>query len=247
MSKVIWVAAVVCALGGCGSDDGKPAAPQYADAPVVQALPFTVETAYESGLYKDNLKVANIGVGVNGGSTKEWTATAIAIAQKIGGDGIDSVEVSVRRNDIHEKQGVRFREVAHVYYSPEPQRDIWSKGKPWQVLQADPSMLSTQKDVDLDDEYEALESSYENKGMNADAADKKAGAVLAKKYHLSEDWVLPVGNDLNPEVPRSSMNVDDSAAASDIAALNTCLKADSGVSLVHCDMGVVTLNASGGR
>jgi hypothetical protein len=181
------------------------------------------------------MKVANIGVGVDGGSTKEWTATAIAIAQKIGGNGIDSVEVSVRRNDIHEKQGVRFREVAHVYYSPNTQRDIWSNGESWQILQADPSMLSTQKDVDLSEEYDALENSYEQKGMDPDAADKKAAAALAKKYHLQDNWALPVGNNVNPQVPRSSMNVDDSATASDIATLDTCLKADSGPALVHCD------------
>ncbi|GGA40864.1 hypothetical protein [Dyella nitratireducens] len=238
MRNIVLAAAITCAISGCSSSDDAPQAqPTYSGAPTVKALPFSVETAYESGLYQGNLKVANIGVGVNGGSTKEWTATAIAIAQKIGGDGIDSVEVSVRRNDIHEKQGVRFREVAHAYYSPNTQRDIWSRGKPWQILQAEPSALSTQQDVDLYEEYDALENSYEKKGMDPDAADNKAGAVLEKKYHLPANWSLPSGNDMNPEVPRDSMNVDDSAAASNIAALNTCLRADSGPNLVHCDSG----------
>lgn len=235
MNKVMLLVALACVLSACGSDDDAPAVQRYAGAPTIKALPFTVESAMRNGAFQGDLKLATIGVGVDGGSSKEWTATAIAIAEKIAGQGVDSVEVSVRRNDIHEKQGIRFREVAHVYYSPDPTRTVWHDGEKWKILPADPSSLSTQKDVDLYEDYDALNESYINKGMDSDAADKKAGSAIAKKYHLQADWSLPVGNDLNSEIQRSSMNIDDSAATAGIASLNTCLKDHPGKILVHCD------------
>ncbi|MBB6242988.1 hypothetical protein [Rhodanobacter sp. MP1X3] len=237
IKKVILFAALVCALSACGSDDDAPAIQQYAGAPTVKALPITVESAMRNGAFQGDLKLATIGVGVDGGSSKEWTATGIAVAEKIAGQGVDSVEVSVRRNDIHEKQGVRFREVAHVYYSPDPAHSVWRDGQKWKILQADPSGLSTQKDVDLYEDYDALHEGYIEKDMDSDLADKKAGAAIAKKYHLQADWSLPSGNDMNPEVQRSSMNIDDSAAVAGIAPLDACLKDQLDKIFVRCDGG----------
>lgn len=175
-----------------------------------------------SDLFQNNLKVAKIHVGVSGGSEAEWSATSIAIAEKVATFGADSVEVSVRRNEITQPRGAGFREVAHTYYSPNPSRSIWGDAAKWKLLQADAARLSTQQDVNIFDEFTALNQKLIEKGMDSDAADQKAGAIIGKKYHLPKDWRLPVGNILK-DVSRDSMNVDTSPASDGLAALDKCL------------------------
>ncbi|TGN93672.1 hypothetical protein [Burkholderia sp. USMB20] len=71
-------------------------------------------------MFQNNLKFAKVQVGVNGGAAVQWSATSIAIAGKVATFGADSVEVSVRRNEVLQSHGGRFREVAHAYYSQNP-------------------------------------------------------------------------------------------------------------------------------
>jgi hypothetical protein len=194
--------------------------------------------ATRNDAFQGDLKLITVEVGVDGGSTKEWTATAVAIAERIGAAGVDSVEVSVLRNDIHEQQGTRFREVAHVYFSPDPKRSVWSDGEKWKILQADPSTLSTQRDVNISEAYYALDAQNTAKGMSSDASDKKAGAIIAKRYHLAPNWQLPPGNDMNPEVKRETLTIDDASAADDIAKLDDCLKGDPEKIFVKCSIDI---------
>jgi hypothetical protein len=237
MKAVVLASVAVLGLSGCGNDASPPAAaapagqagqaaPLVQQGPSTKALPFHVEGSSLSDLFKNNLKVSIIEVGVDGGTPPEWSATAVAIAEKVATFGADSVEVSVRRNEIVERQGVRFREVAHAYYSPNPAHTVWddpgSAGKRWQVLQVDAAHLATQRDVEITDAYDALNQQLIDKGVDADAADRKAGAAIAKKYHLPADWHLPVGNTLS-EIPRNSLNVDAGDAAGGLAVLDRCL------------------------
>jgi DNA-binding protein H-NS len=131
---------------------------------------------------------------LDGGSKLEWGATSVAIAEKVSKFGADSIEVLVNRNEIHQKQGVRFREVAHTYYSPNPQHTVWDGDKMWAIYLADPAHLATQTDENIDEDFADLDQHLIDRGMGADAADRKAGAAIAKKYHLPKDWQLWSGN-----------------------------------------------------
>jgi hypothetical protein len=253
MKGVIFSVVVACALSACGSSDpapnaSSPSLPRSSEnimagtpavspsASSINALPFSTEMATRNGAFQGNLKLITVEVGVDGGSTKQWTATAVAIAERIGAAGVDSVEVSVLRNDIHEQRGTRFREVAHVYFSPDPKRSVWGDGEKWKILQADPTMLSTQRDVDISDAYYALDAQNTAKGMSSDASDKKAGAIIAKRYHLPPNWRLPSGNDMNPELKRETLMIDDASVAADIAKLDDCLKDDPEKIFVKCSI-----------
>ncbi|WP_157768024.1 hypothetical protein [Burkholderia ambifaria] len=176
-----------------------------------------------SDMFQNNLKFAKVLVGVNGGSAAQWSATSIAIAEKVATFGADSVEVSVRRNEVRQSRGDRFREVAHAYYSPDPSHSVWDDKEKWKLLQADASHLSSQQDVNIYDEFSDLNQKLIDKGMDDNTADQKAGAVIAKKYHLLKDWRLPIGNVLK-DVSRDAINVDVAPANDGLAALDRCLK-----------------------
>lgn len=236
MKKQIFACLAVALLGACGQSDDQAAAPQAMNpkATTVKALSFNVEGAMFSDLFQDHLKVAKIEVGVSGGSAPEWSATAIAIAEKVATYGADSVEVSVRRNEISVPTGVRFREVAHAYFSPNPSHSVWDDGQKWKVLQADPVHLSNQQDVEISEDFNSLNDKLIEQGMDLDKADQKAGALIAKKYNLPKDWRLPVGNYLD-DVSRDSMNVDTSGAAGGLQVLDKCLNGKIVRTMTTCD------------
>jgi len=227
------VAVVLCS---CGKSPESPPVSSVSNpaAPTAKALPFSIEGVMLSDMFQNNLKVAKVNVGVNGGSAAEWVATSIAIAEKVATFGADSIEVSVRRNEVTESQGTRFREVTHAYYSPDPSHSVWDGDKKWEVLRADPAHLATQQDVRISDDFANLNQKLIDKGMNVDAADQKAGAAIAKKYHLSKNWRLPVGNSLNP-VPRDSINVDATSATDALAALANCMDGKIIRTMTTCD------------
>ncbi|UEP40315.1 hypothetical protein [Burkholderia sp. B21-005] len=211
-----------CLLAACGKSTEANAPVPNSNVPTVAALPFTIEGASLSDMFQNNLKFAKVQVGVNGGSAAQWSATSIAIAEKVATFGADSIEVSVRRNEVTQSHGDRFREVAHAYYSPNPSHSVWDDKEKWKVLQADAAHLSTQQDVNIYDEFSDLNQKLIDKGMDDNAADQKAGAVIAKKYHLPKDWRLPIGNVLK-DASRDAMNVDVEPANDGLAALDRCL------------------------
>ncbi|MEM5446104.1 hypothetical protein [Paraburkholderia guartelaensis] len=200
----------------------------------MKALPFSIENVALSDLFQNNLKVAKVYVGINGGTAAEWSATSIAIAEKVSTFGADSIEVSVNRDDVKQTRGVRFRELAHAYYSPNPAHTVWEGDPQWKVLQADPAHLSTQQEVSITEEYDTLNQALIDKGMNNEAADRKAAAAIAKKYHLPKDWMLPVGNTLS-DVSRESMNVDAGPASAALASLDKCMNGKIIRMLTTCD------------
>lgn len=191
-------------------------------APTVKALPFTIEGASFSDLYKGKLKVADVEAGVTGGTQAEWAATSIAIAEKLASYGADSVEVKVMRQEIHQPHGDIYRVAAHTYYSPNPDHTVWEDHKTWTITSADPSRLITQRDVDFNEDYQVAYRKFLDQGHDDAYADAHAGAIVEKKYHPKKGWALPVGNDLK-DVPRDSMNVDASPAAAGLAILDKCL------------------------
>ncbi|WP_174967582.1 hypothetical protein [Burkholderia lata] len=224
MKTLTLMCVAIGLLSACGKSDqpttGTPVS--NTNAPTVAALPFTIEGASLSDMFQNNLKFAKVQVGVNGGSAAQWSATSIAIAEKVATFGANSVEVSVRRNEVRQSRGDRFREVAHAYYSPDPSHSVWDDKDKWKLLQADASHLSSQQDVNIYDDFSDLNEKLIDKGMDDNAADQKAGAVIAKKYHLPKDWRLPIGNVLK-DVSRDAMNVDAAPAGDSLAALDRCL------------------------
>lgn len=218
---------VVAAIGACGkTTETEQASTKLADnSPKTRALPYSIESVMLSDLFKDNLKVAKVNVGVTGGTPPEWAATSVAIAEKVAKFGVNSIEVSVRRNEITQKQGVMFRELAHTYYSPDPRRTVWDGDKPWAIYVANSDRLATQRDVEIFESFHDLNEKYIQKGMDPDAADKKAGAVIAKKFGLPKDWRLPIGNvaAVGAGINRLSLSVDAEDASSSMAALATCM------------------------
>lgn len=232
MKKSILAILTVIALGACSSGDDKSKV-AYPSAPVAQALPFTFADAFVSDAYVNNISVANVTVDVDGGTAPQWSATAAAIAEHVASYGVDSVEVSVRRTGLVGDVEPRFREVSHAFFSPDPARDVWSQKQPWDIETADPGRLTSQRDVDIYNFYNDLYDSLVGKGMDTEKADKKAGAVTAKKFALAPDWRLPVGN-LKDPVQRSSFNVDTSAADRSFPMLDACLKGKRAVMAHSC-------------
>ncbi|WP_176039530.1 hypothetical protein [Burkholderia stabilis] len=201
--------------------------------PSINALPFTIEGASLSNLFQDNLKVSKIQVGVSGGTAAEWAATAIAIAEKAATFGANSIDVSVRRNEITQSRGTLFREVARVSFSPDPKRTVWAGEPQWSIQVADPEHLSTQRDVQITEAYYAENERLLDAGLADDVADRKAGAAVAKKFHLAKDWRMPIGNAFR-EVPRDSINFDAAPASDGLAMLTRCLKGKIVVGLTTC-------------
>ena len=198
-------------LSACDrAEHGSAPASMNVSTPRIRALPFRIESVMLSDLFQNNLKLAKVNVGVDGGAKFEWAATAVAIAEKVSKFGADSIEVSINRNEIHQKQGIRFREVAHAYYSPHPQHSVWDGDKVWAIYLADPAHLATQTDVDIDEEFTDLNQRLIDRGTEINAADRKASVAVAKKYHLPKDWQLPAGNIwMNGDgFPRDSLTVD---------------------------------------
>jgi hypothetical protein len=234
MKKIILTIAVTV-LAACSNDD----APKHVNAATgasTRALPFLIETVSLSDLFKNNLKVATVNVGVTGGVPSEWAATSIAIAEKVATFGADSIEVSIRRNEITQPQGVTFREVVHTYYNPNPNRSVWDDNKQWTIYVADQNHLATQKDVAISDEFQELNQKLIDKGLDVDMADKKAGAAIAKKFNLPKDWRLPIGNmSFNGDgMDRKSLSVSLESASESLDALGRCLDGKIIRMLVTC-------------
>lgn len=228
--------AIAALLVACSSEESAPVAEvvKSPSSPSIATLPFTVEAATLNDQFEGDIKLATVYVKVAGGTTDEWAATAIGIAEDIATYGTDSIEVAVIRADISSKQG-RFREGAHVYFSPNPKRSVWRDGEAWKVLRANPEYLTTQRDVDISEGYYALNQELLDKGRSEDQADKEAGAVIAKKYHLSKDWRLPSGTFWD-DIPRNSLSINPSGMASSLAFLAKCLKGDVVRMTSSCDV-----------
>lgn len=225
-------------IGGIILPPENTAEPEKTDnaaAEKTDALPFNIEEVYFSDLFKNNLKLARVGVGVTGGTPEEWAATSIAIAEKVASFGADSAKVSVRRNEIRQKHGIGYREVARAYYSPDPARSAFDDKngqESWKIYVADKNRLGTQMDANIHDDYLDLKDSMlEKDGSDAgsEAIAEKAEAVILKKYNLPKDWHEPVqnivfrDNSKEYQTDRKSITVDASAASGSLGALSECM------------------------
>lgn len=130
-----------------------------------------------------------------------------------------------------------FREVAHTYYSPNPKHSVWDGEKMWTIYAADAAHVATQTDVAVYEDFQDLNQKLIEKGMDVAAADTKAGAAIAKKYHLAKDWRLPMGNMTisGDGIPRDSLSVDGSAESASLGALDKCMNGKVIRMLTTCD------------
>jgi hypothetical protein len=221
-------------LTGCDSGESpqKPAsesqksmvtasAPSAVNKTSVNALPFDIETVMLSDQFQNDLKLARVNVRVSGGSKNEWIATAIAISREVGGFGADSVEVIVRRSDLDGLEAPDlYRRLAQVMYSPNPKHSIWDGSD---LISVADRVASVQQ-IHADNEYNALNTEFIDKGMDIDAADKKAAAMVVKKFHLPKDWVLFDGGVGDTKLSFDDFNVNTSLAEGSMNRLDSCMR-----------------------
>jgi len=168
------------------------------------------------------LKVATVNVRAIGGTKNDWLATAIAIAYKVGNLGADSIEVTVNRSDLDGVDAVpMYHHLASVYYSPNPSRSVWGT-TPNLISLAD--RLASTQEIQADNEFWSLNEKMTNKGIDADAADKRAAAVIAKKYHIPKDWQLFNGGLRDTKLSMGDFNVSNDDAEEALKALDTCMR-----------------------
>jgi hypothetical protein len=191
-----------------------------------KALPFAIETVTRSDMFQNGLRVAKVNVAVTGGGASEWTATAVAIAEKASALAVDSIEVSVRTTSVQQRKGIRFRELAHVYYSPVASRTVWDGMPQWLIYSANPLHLATQRDADLDWDFSELVEKSLDAGASIETAERRASSAVVKKYKLPKNWKLPEGNmaERGDSIDRGSFTIDVRPAADSMVRLERCMK-----------------------
>lgn len=223
MKRLLWAAAVLtCAWAWYKTGESARSAQTL---PTVAALPFSIEAVALSDLYKNNLKLATVYANVKGGDSKQWAATAVAIAQEVGTFGANSVEVLIMRSDVKRYEPRKFREVAHAYFSPDPARAVWGDYPRWAIYSAKANELVSHRQIAAYDDFLTHYEKLAEAGVPDGEADEQATAFVSKKYGLPKDWTLPTGNMVMEEagVPRDSLNVDASGASASLAALKSCM------------------------
>jgi hypothetical protein len=221
MNKTVLALCTLAILASCDSP-APPTAPA-ASGPRIKALPFTIETMMLSDLFKDELKVGKVNVQVQGGNQEEWVATALAVAYEVGKLGANSVETTVDRSDLKEIEAAPlYLHLAKVFYSPDRKRTVWTDQA--QIMIAVTEHPATREEVERDTEFWALIEKLSDKGMDSESAENKAGATIAKKFHLPKDWQLYSGGLADNKYPGTNFNVDSTAATSSLATLDTCMR-----------------------
>lgn len=196
----------------------------------ISSMPFEIEDATLSDMFADHLKVAKVRLRVTGGSEQEWVATGVVVANRIASYGADSIEVRVLNSEVQQKQGTRFRELARVYFSPNPERSVWTTpgniASQIDIYSAKDGKLATQMDVDIDEGLWDTTLQYIESGMDPDLADKKARSRIAKKYGLAPDWVLPSENISFNDTGKyiGSTNFASTQSSTSLEQLDRCMK-----------------------
>jgi hypothetical protein len=209
-------------LAGCDDPPSKPA-PAAHTGPTIHALPFTIENVMLSDLFINELKVAKVNVQVKGGTQEEWAATALAIAYAVGNLGANSIEATVDRSDLTGMEPAPlYLHLAKVMYSPDPKHTVWTDNP--ETLISTTEQPATKEEVQRDTEYWAMLDKLIDKGVESDSAEKKAGAAIAKKFHLLPDWQLYNGGLDDRKFPKADYSVDTSRAANSLAALDACMR-----------------------
>jgi hypothetical protein len=208
-------------LAGC--DRSAPPPAPAASGPRIKALPFKVETVMLSDLFKDELKVGKVNVQVQAGNQEEWVATALAVAYEVGKLGANSVEATVDRSDLEGIEAAPlYLHLAKVFYSPDPKRTVWTDQA--KIMIAVTERPATREEVERDTQFWALIEKLTDKGMDSESAENKAGAAIAKQFHLPKDWQLYSGGLADNKYLGTNFNVDDAAATSSLATLDSCMR-----------------------
>jgi hypothetical protein len=147
----------------------------------------------------------------------------LAVAYEVGKLGANSVEATVDRSDLEGIEAAPlYLHLAKVYYSPDPKRTVWTDQA--QIMIAVTERPATREEVERDTEFWALIEKLNGKGMDSESAENKAGATIAKKFHLPKDWQLYSGGLADNKYPGTNFNVDSSAATNSLATLDTCMR-----------------------
>lgn len=189
---------------------------------VGKPLPFEVEEASASRLYKGDLRVAEVSVWVRGGTKADWGATAIVIADAVGKSGhVDSVRVMVRNADVRDLRPVgALTQLARAYHGPNKAKSVWTDTE-WAIFLA--STVASRRDVEIFNAYQQANEELISRGTDVRKADEIAGKAIARRFGLKKDWRLPPSNIGNAEYGRDRFDVMGDLPREDIAKVISCL------------------------
>lgn len=103
----------------------------------VNSLPFVIEKIMLNDEFVDKHRLVRIEAGVTGGNRMQWAATSVAIAEIVSRSGVDSIEVLLYRSEIPINKSKMYRELAQLYYTPNPKFSIWGASKEkWKIYVA---------------------------------------------------------------------------------------------------------------
>jgi hypothetical protein len=226
--SLLMLSALVGAVAGCGNHETS-STERYPQAQTVKARPFSIVKTLGSP-YDNNADISIVARISDGGSVTEWTATAIAIAEKVGSFGAKSVDVTVLRPDVAAVKGTGYDRItgATATYRPST-ASRGEAGKNWVISQADASQLVTQHQINLRDEGDTRFKDFIDSGVESTVAEKRMLALIIKKYHLPVDFSF--AHQFTENVRRNSMNVDSSPAIKSLDELEYCVSEHLG----RCD------------
>jgi len=162
----------------------------------IESLPFETECVFYSSLFDDGHSLARVDVSVSGGDPKSWAATLVAVAFSAKETGADSIQVYLHNQAFDKSVEGIFRDIGVAYYQPTG-KGIWSDedgSKVLTVYSSQREKLLGKRDFDITNDFNKINQSLIDNGVEYDKADKIAGDKVAKKYHLKKDWLLPTGN-----------------------------------------------------
>lgn len=182
----------------------------------IKSLPFETECVFYSSLFNEGHSLARIDISVNGGDPKSWAATLATVAYSAKETGADSIQVYLHNQFFKKDVEGIFRDIGVAYYQPTGS-GLWSEtdgGKILTIYSSRRDKLLGKREFDITNDFNKINQSLIDHGVDYDKADKIAGDKVAKKYHLKKDWILPTGNysSSSDEINVSDWKIDTSAS-----------------------------------
>lgn len=147
-------------------------------------LPFKVLSAIRNHAFKDGMVLADVTVSVEGGTSSDWIATAVYVAEHsiVEDANVAKVFVIVANND-GDSAPRMITELAEAYYDPDVR--IWKKQ--WSIFAAEHA--ATQADI----KYfvlsnDLLDPNIDDPEKQQRKADAEARARVVREFHLPSTW-----------------------------------------------------------
>lgn len=196
-------------------------------------LPFTIILAIRNYGFPQDILPAQVAVSVDGGTPADWMATGIYIAEhSIRNRAVAAnVEVYVK-NPWGDMPPTRNKQLANIFYSPDPKHSPWGEGDSWTIMPA--AKAGTMADIEFDKlSADLISDDISDPEKQLAVAVAQARRITIKKYGLRPDWRVGKGLGLTGEVFRRDQ-VDVLAGTDVDNSLNSliqCLSSNDGVDI----------------